>query len=334
VARTYSGLNVKGDQGGLFPWRSRYVDVGGGVRQAYVDEGAKDAPVTFVCLHGNPTWGFLYREFIRRLSEHNRVIVPDHVGFGRSDKPDDPAYYSLERHIRNLTEVLNKAKAERVVLVVQDWGGPIGMGWATRHPHKVAGLVVLNTWAFVRDPPMKLPLLFRLLVLGRGGWRRVVGGNFFVEAILAKRGTSRPLGEAELNAYRAPFPTPQERTGIGRFPQMIPQTRDRDHPDWGTMAAIEDHLPELADRPALLVWAQRDVAFRRRFLERWVGLLRNLDGPHILPDARHYLQEDAAPRILDLIEAWLPKVGGTAAAKPVARRPKPKSKPKTKPKPK
>src|SRR5215468_1358772 len=125
------------DFGGEFPWKSHLFDVGDGVRQALVDEGPKDAPLTFLCVHGNPTWGFLYRRFIRELSREHRVIVPDHVGFGRSDKPRELSYYSLERHIENLGRTLDRADARNVVLVVQDWGGPIAMGWATRHPERV-----------------------------------------------------------------------------------------------------------------------------------------------------------------------------------------------------
>src|SRR6185503_18940265 len=123
---------------------------------------------------------YLYREFIRRLSPHYRVIAPDHAGFGRSDKPRDPRWYTLERHIGNLAATLRELNAERVVPVMQDWGGPIGMGWATRNPEKIAGVVVMNTWAFVRDPVMKLPWMIRLMVLGKGGWKRSTRSNIFV----------------------------------------------------------------------------------------------------------------------------------------------------------
>src|SRR3981189_1206325 len=153
--RVYPGLAVCSDFGGRFPGNSRLIDVDEGVRQACVDEGPRDAPLTFLLLRGTPTWGYLCREFIRRLSPRYRVIAPDHVGFGRSDKPRDPRWYTLERHVGNLGKVLAELRPERVVPVMQDWGGPIGMGWATRSPGKIAGAVVLNTWAFVREPRMK-----------------------------------------------------------------------------------------------------------------------------------------------------------------------------------
>jgi pimeloyl-ACP methyl ester carboxylesterase len=301
--RVYSGLDVSGDFGGRFPWKSRLVDVDHGVRQAVVDEGPRDARLTFLLLHGNPTWGFLYRKFIERLSKQYRVIAPDHVGFGRSDKPRDPRWYTLDRHIANLGKVIDELGAQNVVPVVQDWGGPIGMGWATRNPDKVKGVVVLNTWAFVREPPVKLPWIFKLLVLGRGGWKRIVHKNFFVEFLLA-RGGPRRMTDEELDPYRAPFPTPDDRVGIARFPQLIPETKNQGHESFATMAQIEDHLAQLRDKPALICWALEDRAFRRDALERWEHVFTRVDGPHVLGDAGHFLQEDAPGPILEHIERW------------------------------
>jgi haloalkane dehalogenase len=301
--RVYSGLDVNSDFGGRFPWKSRLVEVEHGVRQAVVDEGPRDAKLTFLLLHGNPTWGYLYREFVKRLSPNYRVIVPDHVGFGRSDKPRDPRWYTLDRHIANLGKVLTELHAERVVPVMQDWGGPIGMGWATRHPDRIAGFVVLNTWAFVREPRMKLPWLFKFLTLGKGGWKRSVQGNFFVELAMARSGP-RKLSDEELNPYRAPFPTGDDRVGIARFPQLIPETRNQGHESWATMAHIEDGLPKLRKKPALICWARKDRAFQKAHLERWRHAFARVDGPHLLAKAGHYLQEDAPGPILDHIERW------------------------------
>lgn len=299
--RVYTGLDVESDFGGRFPWKSRRIEVAHGVRQAVVDEGPREAKLTFLLLHGNPTWGFLYRKFIERLSPRSRVIVPDHVGFGRSDKPRDPRWYSLERHIGALAKTLAELRAERVVPVIQDWGGPIGMGWATRNPEKIAGVVVLNTWAFVREPATRLPFLFRLLVLGRGGWRRSTQSNMFVELLLRH---ASGLDEQRLAPYRAPFPVPDDRVGIARFPQLIPQTHDQAHESWATMAGIEDGLVHLREKPALIVWARRDPIFRKKILQRWQQAFTQVDGPHLLPDASHFLQEDAPGEIVDHIERW------------------------------
>jgi haloalkane dehalogenase len=301
--RVYTGLDVHSDFGGRFPWKSRLIEVEHGVRQAVIDEGPRDAKLTFLLLHGNPTWSYLYREFIQRLSPHYRVIAPDHVGFGRSDKPRDPRWYTLDRHVGNLGKVLAELKAERVVPVMQDWGGPIGMGWATRNPHRVAAFVVMNTWAFVRDPPIKLPWLFKFLVLGKGGWKRCVQKNIFVEMAMARSGPNK-LADAELEPYRAPFPTGDDRVGIARFPQLIPETRHQGHESWAAMAHIEDGLLKLRDKPALICWALKDPAFGKKMLERWQHTFARVDGPHLLPRAGHYLQEDAPGPILDQMERW------------------------------
>ena len=301
MSRIYHGPDVESDFHGQFPWKSQYVDISDGIRQAVVDEGPRTSPVTFVLLHGNPTWGFLYRKFIAELSKDYRVVVPDHVGFGRSDKPRDPSYYTLDRHIENLTATLNHLHVDRAVLVVQDWGGPIGLGWATRYPERTVGFVILDTWAFVKDPPMKLPWLFKLLVLGKGGWRRATQNNIFTELFLIR---GAKLDAATAEAYRVPHPTPEDRIGIARFPQLIPETHNPGHESWRTMAAIEDRLSALSDRPALVVWGSKDPAFRKEHMERWTSVFRTVDGPHMLPRVKHYLQEEAPQEILARIRAW------------------------------
>lgn len=315
MARRYPHLDVRSDLGGAFSWSSKYVDVGDGVRQAYIDEGPRDAPLTFLLLHGNPTWSFLYRKFIPPLAADHRVIAIDHVGFGRSDKPRDPDYYTLERHIANLGTTLEHLKVRNVVPVMQDWAGPIGMGWATRNPDRVAGVVVLNTWAFVRDPPTKLPLVYRFLFQGRAGWNRLVRKNFLVETVMGGTRTNRKLAPAELDAYRAPFPLPEDRVGMARMPQLVPEAHTPDHESFGTMAAIEDALPLLRDKPALIVWARGDVVLRKAPLERWTRVFSQIDGPHLLRDARHFLQEDAPDEIVAHMQRWAAGVGARVAPK-------------------
>jgi len=199
--------------------------------------------------------------------------------------------------------VLDAAAARNVIAVVQDWGGPIALGWATRNPDRVAGIVILNTWAFVRDPVLKLPLVFKFLVRGASGYRRVTEKNFFVEKLLGRFGTVTPMPARVLDAYRSAHPRPQDRIGIAAFPRMIPETHDTHHPEWATMAAIEDGLPRLSDKPALIVWPTKDQAFRKPQLERWSRLFRHLDGPHLVR-AGHFLQEDVPDEIIGRIRSW------------------------------
>jgi pimeloyl-ACP methyl ester carboxylesterase len=305
MPRTYPQLDVHSDQGGLFPFKSKRLDVGGGIQQAYIDEGPRDAELTFLLAHGNPTWSFLWRRFIMHLSVNHRVIAPDDVGFGRSDKPRDPTYYTLEGHIKNLETLMDHVGAKNVVVVAQDWGGPIAYGWATRHPERVSGCVVLNTWAMLKDPPLKLLWLFKKLVLGTGGWHRITQKNFFVETIIPRVGTNRKLSPKEMDAYRAPFPTPEDRIGIARFPQLIPETHDATHESRATMQAIEEGLEGLRKKPALIVWGLKDKAFRKAHLERWTRTFDDVDGPYKLANAIHYLQEDAPDEILKRIDLWV-----------------------------
>lgn len=297
--RVYSGLDVRSDFGGRLPWTSRYIDRAG-VKQAYLDEGPRDADVTIVCVHGNPTWSYLYREFVRRLAHRYRVIAPDHVGFGRSDKPRDPAYYSIGRHIANLAELLQKARARNVVLVVHDWGGPIGIGWAVRHPDDVAGLVILNTSAFVEPP---VPNFYR-------GWKRelsrehFIEDNYFVETFVGVNGTSRTMTDDDLDPYRAPFPTPNDRVGIARMPNIW-ERDDSGRETYDEAAATESGLSRLRLKPALICWGARDKAFSQLHLARWRAAFDDVDGPHVMEDASHFVQEDAPKEILDQMERWL-----------------------------
>ena len=146
--------------GDLSPFQDRYVRLADGTSMHYVEWGGSGLrKPTLLLLHGNPTWSFLYRDWIRPLSKVARVVAVDHVGFGRSDHPADPRYHTIERHVRNLEEMAAELRLKRVVPVVHDWGGPFGLGYATRHRDDVAGLVVLNTWAFTRRVPMRLPAL-------------------------------------------------------------------------------------------------------------------------------------------------------------------------------
>lgn len=291
------------DHGGTFPYKSRLVDVGDGAHQAVVDEGPRHAPLTFVCLHGNPSWGFLYRDFVRGLSGEHRVVVPDHVGFGRSDKPRDLAYYSLERHVKNLARTLEALDVENAVLVVHDWGGPIGMGWAGAHPRRVAGVVVLNSWAFVREGAPRPPWLFEALVRSDGSRTRVIDRNFVTEVGMRRFGTRRRLDPRALDAYRSAHPQPEDRWGVWAFPRMIPDPEDTGHPSWRVMAAIESGLASLRDTPALIAWGERDPIFTSAQLERWRRVFPHADGPHVV-DAGHFVPEDAAGLVVDKVRDW------------------------------
>ncbi len=238
-----------------FPFRSKFHAVEGD-KLAYVDQG-RGEPV--VLLHGNPTWGYLYRKFIPPLARTNRVIVPDHMGFGRSDKPLDPSRYRLARHIANLESLLLKLDVRNVTLVMQDWGGPIGLGFAVRHPDRVKRLVIMNTWAWVIPAGTRIHGLLEQFRQPGGGAALVQGLNLFVEGFLpAGVHKKERVTAALMRAYRVPFPEWNSRVGILAFPRDI--VVGDDHPSAPAMHEIAQKLPTLKV-PVLLIWAMKDPAF-------------------------------------------------------------------------
>lgn len=287
--------------GGMYPFEDKWVRLDDGHTMHYIEAGRSGwRKPTFLLLHGNPTWSFTYREFIAPLAKVGRVVAPDHMGYGRSDHPGDPAYYTLERHIQNLEAFARKTRLDRVIPVMHDWGGPIGLGYAARHPDALAGLVLLNTWAFTEKEPMKLPLAYKALRARGLGDLLTVRRNLYVDRLLPGF-TARGVPDSVLQAYRHPFPTPSSRTALAASARMVPDKPD--HPEWATMDAIEKGLGGL-DVPATILWATQKTAFPKRFAWAFHDALPNAEKPVWLEDAGHFLQEDAASRIVEHILDW------------------------------
>jgi pimeloyl-ACP methyl ester carboxylesterase len=290
---------------GLWPYQPRWFDATGG-RMHYVDEGPRDGrPVVLV--HGNPTWGFLYRNFIGPLVESgHRAIVPDHLGFGRSDKPTDPELYRIPRHVERLDALLESLDLHDAVVVPQDWGGPIGLSWAVAHPERVSGLFILNTYAHGPRGKIKLPLPLRLFRTPGVGEVMVKGLHMFVRVFLFRAGVvhRERLTTEVRRAYLAPHPTWSSRTGVLVFPREIPASGTG--PVSELTAELERGLEEhFRSKPARIVWAMRDLAFTPAMLD---GLWRHTlpDAPVTqLEDAGHYLQEDAHERIVPELISFL-----------------------------
>ncbi len=264
---------------------------------SYVDEGAPDAPPIGL-LHGNPTWSFLYRAIIPKLSGRYRVIAPDHIGFGLSDKPADPAWYTLERHIANFTALVESLDLKNVTLVLHDWGGPIGLGYAVAHPENIARLVLMNTWASVPHTP-ELPELNWALRVARGplGSFTVRQLNLFVKLAM-RRAVERRLTPRELEAYRFPFPDAASRAGVLAFPRMIP-LRPSDAA-WQTMSNIEAGLAKLT-APAEILWGKRDPVFSGLYAYLLRDRLKNAREPLFLENASHFVPEEAPDAIAERI---------------------------------
>ena len=292
--------------GGLWPYEPRWFDSDDG-RMHYVDEGPPDGrPV--VLLHGNPTWSFLYRNFIPPLADAgHRAIAVDHLGFGRSDKPDRAELYTIGRHCRRLDALLESLALRGATVVPQDWGGPIGLWWATRHPERVRSLFVLNTFAHRPPERVKLPLPLRLFRTPGVGEVMVKGLDAFKRGLLFRAGVVKRerITPEVRRAYLAPHPSWSSRTPILVFPRQIPSGPQGEVSD--LLAEIEAGLErDFRSKPVAIAWAMKDLAFTEEVLERlW---LKTFPGAPVtrIEDAGHYLQEDAHERI---VPALLEHVG-------------------------
>lgn len=297
--------NVDWTFGGTWPYEPRWFDSADG-RMHYVDEGPRDGkPV--VLAHGNPTWAYLYRDFIGPLTEAgHRAIAFDHLGFGRSDKPDDPSLYTIARHVDRADALLESLNLTDATPVVQDWGGPIALGWAVRHPERIRSLMILNTFAHRPPEKVELPLPLRAFRTPAVGEVMVKGLDMFKRVFLFRAGVTKPerLTDQVKAAYRAPHPTWSSRTPILVFPRQIPSGPEGPVSD--LLAEIEAGLAAFADRPVRICWAMRDIAFTPEVLERlWLQTFPDADVTRI-EGAGHYLQEDAheviVPELLALLE--------------------------------
>jgi haloalkane dehalogenase len=272
-----------------YPFAPRYVEQDG-LRMHYVDEGAGD-PI--LLLHGEPTWSYLYRKVLPRLAGGARCIAPDYFGFGRSDKPTDPRWYSYDRHVESVARLVDELDLRGITLVVQDWGGPIGFAFAVDNAERIARLVVLNTGIGARAPNDEW-LRFQEFM------RRV--GTEIVAGQLVRLSLVQPTTDGIVAGYDAPFPVPESRTGVVRFPELVATSSD--HPSAPRMLEVRDRLRSF-DRPALVLFSDSDPIFSRHAAEAMAALLpaAELDPP--LEGAGHFLQEDRGEAVADRIASWL-----------------------------
>jgi haloalkane dehalogenase len=276
-----------------FPYEPRYREWEG-LRLAHVDEG--DGPPV-VMLHGEPTWGFLYRKLMPPLLEAGfRCVVPDLPGFGRSDKPTDDSWYSYDRHTDAVAALVDELGLRDATLVMQDWGGPIGLRVATlERPDRVARLVAMDTGVFTGHQQMS------------EGWLRfrdfVARNHDLPIEPLIRGACAQPLDDAALGGYLAPFPTPESKAGARAFPSLIPLSPDA--PGAAEGRAVVEAL-QADERPALVLWADSDPALPLDPVGRAVQrLFPTADELTVIEGASHFLQEDRGERIGELITAWL-----------------------------
>ena len=297
---------------GTWPFQPRWFESADG-RMHYVDEGPRSGrPVMLV--HGNPTWGYLYREFIPALvAGGNRAIVPDHLGFGRSDKPRGPELYRVPRHARRLEALLESLDLKAAVLVPHDWGGPIGLFWATRHPHRVDGLFLINTLAHgfrremlpagKRKLPLPLPLhLFRTPGVGE----LLVQGLDAFKPLVFRLGIERKerLTPTVRRAYRDVHSGWAERAAMLMLPREIPIQAGGPVNDMNgeIEALLRQHF---RSKPVRIVWGMKDRVLLPSYVDiLWLDTFPSAEVTRI-DDAGHFVQEDAHERIVPELTGFL-----------------------------
>jgi len=272
-----------------------------GLRLAHVDVAPprpRDAPVA-VLSHGQPTWGYLWRKVVDRLvAEGVRCVVPDHLGFGRSDKPEDPGAYSFADHSANLAGLLDALDLRDVTMVVHDWGGPIGLRVAVERPDRVARMAIMDSGLLSGRQRMGATwLAFREHV--RATPELPVGQ-------LVAAGCHVPPPPEVVAAYDAPFAAgAPAQGGVHAFPELVPT--DLDHPEAADHQRVWSALAE-DDRPLFALWAAHDVVFP---VEQGRRFLRTIGAPEpvVVEGAGHFLPEDAGDAVGGHLADWLRREG-------------------------
>jgi len=273
-----------------YSFTPRYVEQDG-LRMHYVEDGAGD-PV--LLLHGEPTWAYLYRKMIPPLVAVSRVIAPDYFGFGCSDKPTRTRDYSYDFHYRSIERLADELDLRETTVVMQDWGGPIGLRLAVEHPERVARLVILNTGIGAGRAPSPEWLRFREFV------RRV--GTELVPGQLVRISCVTELDELVVEAYNAPFPVPESKAGVLAFPELVPT--EVDHPSAPKMLEVREALTRW-ERPTLVLFSDSDPIFSPAHAERLAARIPGAGPAEIVSGAGHFLQEDRGEEIAERIVRFL-----------------------------
>jgi haloalkane dehalogenase len=283
-----------------YSFEPRYAEVGG-LRMHYVAEG-KGSPI--VCFHGEPSWSYLYRKMLPPLAAAgHRVICPDLAGFGRSDKPTDLAWYSYDRHVEQVTGVLDTLELSGATVVVQDWGGPIGLRWAVEHADRVDRLVIMNTGLFTGR-----------VSKGFLKWREFAEKNPDLPVGMVLQGaTATDLDPAVVAAYEAPFPDAASKAGAATFPLLVPI--EESAPGAAEMTAVMDALSRW-EKPVLVAFSDSDPVFPSpKAGQVFVDLIPGAGEQVVVEGGGHFLQEDRGDVIAAAILEWI-DTGGSRPRPP------------------
>jgi cis-3-alkyl-4-acyloxetan-2-one decarboxylase len=281
----------------LYPFTSHTLELNC-LKYHFLDEGKGE---TLLMLHGNPTWSFYYRNLILGLKKTYRCVVPDHMGMGKSDKPQNYSY-TLSQHIDNLEALVDKLGLNEITLVVHDWGGAIGMGFAVRHPKTIKRLVLFNTAAFLSD---KIPVRLKLCRVPGFGDIAIRWFNAFALAAVDMACKKKERMTDEVRAgYLEPYDSFANRIATLRFVQDIPISPEA--PSYSVVKNIEENLERFKLLPVMIAWGAKDFVFNDHFLKRWQKIFPDAE-VHCIPDAGHYVLEDAYELIIPLMQDFLQK---------------------------
>lgn len=277
----------------LYPFKSNYLELGENLNYHYVDEGEGD-PVLMV--HGNPTWSFYYRNLACALKGSNRVIIPDHIGCGLSDKPQNYEY-TLENHIENLKSLVKFLDLKNITLIVHDWGGAIGFGLATQMPELFKKVVILNTAAFHIN---RIPFTINLCKNRFFGRYIVKKWNAFAWPATFMA-TKKGLSNLEKEGYLLPYDNANNRIAIAEFVQDIPLKDD--HRSYKTLKNIEKNLKHLKI-PKLILWGGKDFCFNDLFFNKWKEIYPDAYYKYY-KSAGHYILEDEKDDVIKNIQDFM-----------------------------
>ncbi len=267
-----------------YDFSPKYVDVDG-LRMHYVDEGPRTGrPV--VCFHGEPSWAYLYRKMVGPLVEAgHRVVVPDYAGFGRSDKPTDRGWYTFDRHSQLMTRVLGSLDLQDAIVIVQDWGGAIGLRWAVENADRVGALSISNTGLFTGR-----------VSKGFLAWRAFAEKNPDLPVgFVIQSATATDVPDDVIAAYDAPFPNVVSKAGAAQFPLLVPTSEDATGAD--VMRSISEELSRW-QKPALIAFSDQDQIFPYPKAGQVFCDLIPMAGEQVkIEGASHFLQEDRGERL-------------------------------------
>jgi haloalkane dehalogenase len=283
-----------------YPFTGKRLDLDG-LAYHYLDEGTGP---TVVMVHGNPSWSFYYRNLVLALRDRYRCIVPDHIGCGFSAKPWDDRYdYTLPRRVDDLERLLDHlGLTDNITLVVHDWGGMIGMAYASRHPERISRLVILNTGAFPLPAAKPLPLGLKICRDTLLGTLLVRGFNAFSRGAAWVGCKRNPMGPALRALYELPYDSWANRIATLRFVQDIPLAPgDR---NYELITAVADGLDRFKQLPMQIHWGLLDFVFDHHFLAEWERRFPKAD-IHRYPDCGHYILEDAKDEVIPQISTFL-----------------------------